>query len=234
MTLPEVILIDEQPNFIVVDKPAGFNFHDEGDINTGFFNHVKLSLQMSELYPVHRLDKMTSGLIIFAKNIDTARLFQTLFEQHNVQKYYLAISDKKPKKKQGLVKGDMAKSRRSAWKLLRRFNNPAITQFMSYSLTEGLNKGLRLFLVKPHSGKTHQIRVALNSVGSPIIGDDIYYSASTEDRGYLHAYALQFSIDNKNYHYITPPSTGIHFINTQIDEILQTIDSPWSIQWPKV
>ena len=238
MILPEVILIDEQTNFIVVDKPAGFNFHDEGDINTGFFNHVKISLNIAELYPVHRLDKMTSGLIIFAKNIETARLFQTLFEQHNVQKYYLAISDKKPKKKQGLVKGDMAKSRRSAWKLLRSFNNPAITQFMSYSLNHGLekklNKGLRLFLVKPHSGKTHQIRVALNSIGSPILGDEIYHSTSIEDRGYLHAYALQFSIHNIAYHYITPPSTGSHFTNTQIDEILQVINTPWSIPWPKV
>ena len=223
-------IVDEQPEFIIMNKPAGVNFHDEGDINTGFFNAVKATLKLTELYPVHRLDKMTSGLIIFAKNINTAREFQILFEQHKIQKFYLAISDKKPRKKQGLIKGDMSKSRRSGWKLLRSMNNPAITQFMSY----GLGNGLRLFLVKPHSGKTHQIRVALNSVGSPIIGDDIYHVSSTQDRGYLHAYSVEFTLHNTQYSYIALPSTGAQFLAPAITDLLYKIGSPSSIKWPKV
>lgn len=226
-------IIDQQIDFILVDKPAGVNFHDEGEIGEGFFNHVKSSLAFDELYPVHRLDKMTSGLVIFAKTLAAARSFQKLFETHNVQKFYLALSDKKPKKKQGLIKGDMAKSRRSAWKLVRGHSNPAITQFMSY----GLGNGLRLFLVKPHSGKTHQIRVALNSIGSPIIGDNIYYpSASTVeyDRGYLHAYALQFSLNGKDYEYIVSPTCGEHFLTSKVTETLTQIARPWLAHWPKI
>ncbi|WP_076416987.1 TIGR01621 family pseudouridine synthase [Colwellia sp. UCD-KL20] len=229
-------IIDEQPDFIVVNKPANTNFHDEGEIGSGFFNEVKQSLKStSELYPVHRLDKMTSGLLIFAKNSETAKAFQQLFEQHNIQKYYLALSDKKPKKKQGLIKGDMAKSRRSAWKLLRSQENPAISQFMSFSI----GRGIRLYLVKPHSGKTHQIRVALSSIGSPIIGDAVYGGSNATnkpmfDRGYLHAYALQFTLNNIQYEYIQAPSSGEIFLSAEFSEQLKQIELPWLLPWPKV
>ena len=124
-------IVSDHDDFIIVEKPADVNFHDEGDINNGFFNQVKKQGKFDELFPIHRLDKMTSGLIIFAKNLSAAQTFQQLFEQHKVEKYYLAISDKKPKKKQGLIKGDMAKSRRGMWKLLRSQENPATTQFFS-------------------------------------------------------------------------------------------------------
>lgn len=229
-------IIDEQPNFIVVNKPANTNFHDEGEIGSGFFNAVKQSLSpTSELYPVHRLDKMTSGLLIFAKNSETAKVFQQLFEQHHIQKYYLALSDKKPKKKQGLIKGDMAKSRRSAWKILRSQENPAISQFMSFSI----GNGIRLYLVKPHSGKTHQIRVALSSIGSPIIGDAVYGGSNTTnnpmfDRGYLHAYALQFTLNNIQYEYLLTPNSGELFLSSECSVQLKQIVSPWLLPWPKV
>jgi len=242
-------IIDDQPNFIIVNKPENTNFHDEGDMGTGFFNTVRDQLAQSnskanELYPVHRLDKMTSGLLIFAKNSETATAFQQLFEQHKIQKYYLAISDKKPKKKQGLIKGDMAKSRRSAWKLLRTQANPAISQFMSYSI----ENGKRLYLVKPHSGKTHQIRVALSSIGSPIMGDALYggtlskavSSESTEtenlaiNRGYLHAYALQFTLNDVTYEYIQAPYSGTLFLSKSLIQQLNVIGSPWDLAWPKI
>ncbi|WP_077339585.1 TIGR01621 family pseudouridine synthase [Pseudocolwellia agarivorans] len=236
MSSSSIRIIDEQSNFIVVNKPANTNFHDEGEIGSGFFNEVKQSLKStSELYPVHRLDKMTSGLLIFAKNSETAKAFQQLFEQHHIQKYYLALSDKKPKKKQGLIKGDMAKSRRSAWKLLRSQENPAISQFMSFSI----GNGIRLYLVKPHSGKTHQIRVALSSIGSPIIGDAVYGGSNATDnpmfdRGYLHAYALQFTLNNIQYEYIQAPSSGELFLSAEFSEQLKQIELPWLLPWPKV
>ena len=231
-------IVDDQPDFIIVNKPENTNFHDEGDIGSGFFNTIKQALatqlggstSSTELYPVHRLDKLTSGLLIFAKNSETAQTFQQLFEQHHIQKYYLALSDKKPKKKQGLIKGDMAKSRRSAWKLLRSQENPAISQFKSYSI----KAGLRLYLIKPHSGKTHQIRVALNSIGSPIIGDTLYGGSSEADRGYLHAYGLQFTLNSVNYNYIQPPKSGELFLSSLMSEQLDSMGTPWDLSWPKI
>jgi len=226
--------ITEHPDFIVVDKDAGVNFHDEGDIGSGLFSQVKNKLKSAtpeaELYPVHRLDKMTSGLVIFAKTLACAQTFGQLFQEHDIEKYYLAVSDKKPTKKQGLIKGDMAKSRRGMFKLLRTIENPAVTQFFSYSIP---NKQ-RLYLLKPHSGKTHQLRVALASIGSPIVGDPLYYSTSPADRGYLHAYALKFTYLGESFEFTSLPTNGEYYLTTEIVEQFLAIKKPWQLNWPRL
>lgn len=222
-------LVDANDDFIIINKAPNINFHDEGDIGAGLFNQVKKSLKLDELYPVHRLDKMTSGLVIFAKNQATAAQFQKLFSHHNVEKYYLAVSDQKPKKKQGLIRGDMAKSRRGMWKLLRSSKSPAITQFFSHSIASGI----RGFIVKPHSGKTHQIRVALASIGAPIMGDSLY-AKSASDRGYLHAFALRFQLHDKHYAYSCVPKIGEYFLTEKSQQWFATINPPWELNWPKL
>jgi len=226
-------IITQTDDFVVVAKSAGVNFHDEEQVGSGLFSQVKQQMKkqfsVTELYPIHRLDKMTSGLIIFAKNLKSAQIFGKLFEEHNVEKYYLAISDKKPIKKQGLIKGDMAKSRRGMFKLLRSMDNPAITQFFSYPIA---NKQ-RLYLLRPHSGKTHQLRVALSSIGSPIIGDPLYNANSTADRGYLHAYALRFSFLGIMYQFILPSDQGEYYLTQSIRDKLVELDQPWLLNWPK-
>ena len=234
MTEQLLAVIDHQADFVVLDKPQNISFHDEDNIGCGLFSQIKAQLKaqfsLAELYPVHRLDKMTSGLIIVAKNSGTARAFQQLFEQHQVEKYYLAISEGKPKRKQGLIKGDMEKSRRGMWKLLRTLENPAISQFLSYTIAPKQ----RLYLIKPHSGKTHQIRVALNSIGVPILGDPLYNSTIAADRGYLHAFGLNFSLNNKQYQYCLPPSTGSVFNTSSTLEAIEQLTPPWQQQWPKL
>ena len=221
-------LIDEQADFIVINKSADVNFHDEGDIGAGLFSQVKRSLNINELYPVHRLDKMTSGLVIFAKTKEAANQFQVLFSEHLIQKYYLALSGSKPNKKQGLIKGDMAKSRRGMWKLLRSTDNPAITQFFSYSI----KPGIRAFIVKPRSGKTHQIRVALASIKAPILGDPLY-SKSNSDRGYLHAYALSFDYQGQTFNYCAKPTQGELFNDESFKHWLAQHPQPELLNWPK-
>jgi tRNA pseudouridine32 synthase/23S rRNA pseudouridine746 synthase len=226
-------IITQTDDFVVIAKSAGVNFHDEEQVGSGLFSQVKQQMKkqfsVTELYPIHRLDKMTSGLVIFAKNLKSAQIFGKLFEEHNVEKYYLAISDKKPTKKQGLIKGDMAKSRRGMFKLLRTMDNPAITQFFSYPIA---NKQ-RLYLLKPHSGKTHQLRVALSSIGAPIIGDPLYNANSTADRGYLHAYALRFSFLGIMYQFILPSDQGEYYLTQSIRDKLVELDQPWLLNWPK-
>jgi tRNA pseudouridine32 synthase/23S rRNA pseudouridine746 synthase len=176
---------------------------------------------------------MTSGLLLLAKTQVAASELSQAFAKRDVEKYYLALSDKKPKKKQGMIKGDMTKSRRSMWKLMPSMDNPAVTQFFSAAAD-----GKRLFLCKPRTGKTHQIRVALKSIGSPIIGDPIYSPASVADRGYLHAYALQFVYSGQSYRYILDPSKLPHLgglwsgegVKQQIANWLQ----PHELNWPAV
>jgi len=225
-------IITQTDDFVVVAKSAGMNFHDEELQGSGLFSQVKKHLQkefsVTKLYPIHRLDKMTSGLVIFAKNLNSAQIFGKLFEKHEVEKYYLAISDKKPSKKQGWIKGDMEKSRRGMFKLLRRMDNPAVTQFFSFSIA---NKQ-RLYLLKPHSGKTHQLRVALSSIGAPIIGDPLYNSNSAADRGYLHAYALRFEFLGKMYQFILPIDEGEYYLTQKVSDKLTELDQPWLLNWP--
>lgn len=183
-------VVYEHTDFYVVEKPAELSFHSED--GPGFV--VLAERQFNEkLYAVHRLDKVTSGLIILARNKSAAATFTELFAQHSIDKFYLAITDSKPKKKQGWVVGDMAKSRRGTYKLLASNLNPAITRFYSISF----KAGFRAFILKPFSGKTHQLRVALKSIGSPILGD-IAYSGTASDRTYLHAYALSFTWQGEN------------------------------------
>jgi len=230
--------ITENHDFIVVDKAAGVSFHDEGDIGSGLFSQVKSQIKShlqstevgAELYPVHRLDKMTSGLVIFAKTLACAQVFGQLFDDHNIEKYYLAISDKKPRKKQGLIKGDMAKSRRGMFKLLRSLDNPAITQFIS----DSIGNKQRLYLLKPHSGKTHQLRVALSSIGAPIVGDPLYNTQSVADRGYLHAYALKFTYLGEQFEFISAPNSGEYFLTEQVTEHLTVQKKPWQLNWPRL
>jgi len=220
-------LLFENDAFVLVDKPAGLNFHSEEE--AGLVVLTKEMLKLEELYPVHRLDKMTSGLVLFAKTKEAAREFGKMFEERKVEKYYLALSLRKPKKKQGWIKGDMQSARRGSWMFAKTNDNPAITQFHSIALREGE----RGFLVKPHTGKTHQIRVALKSIGSPIAGDIRYAQsdeAKKEQRGYLHAYALCFDFMGESYTFVQVPKEGERFLSS---EFCATLTQTWSKPWER-
>lgn len=200
-----ISVIYENEDLIVVEKPHNEDFHTN-DGASGFFQRVKETLNFSELFPIHRLDKVTSGLLIMAKNRSTARFLGAEFEQHRVRKLYLAIAEGKPKKKQGLVKGDMERSRRSSWRLLRSNNNPAITRFISCSTEEGV----RGYLLCPQTGKTHQLRVSMKSIGAPILGDNLYGGCES-DRVYLHAFALSLTLENAPKIFCCLPTEGSKF-----------------------
>jgi len=225
-------VIESNEFFIVIYKKPNTNFHSENN-QLGLFETVKQNEGLQELYPVHRLDKVTSGVMIMAKTAEANQELVDQFRLRQVEKYYLAISAKKSKKKQGLIKGDMESARRGAWKLLTTQLNPAITQFFSTSLGEGR----RLFIVKPRTGKTHQIRVALKSIGSPIMGDVLYADAENctgIDRVYLHAYSLAFVIKGQSYRFTALPSEGSFYLNNQFATAVQEFSSPWNLAWPKV
>ncbi|MFA6189722.1 MAG: TIGR01621 family pseudouridine synthase [Sulfuricurvum sp.] len=215
----------ENNDFIIAIKNAGVNFHSEEE--AGFV--VQVSQQEGiPLFPVHRLDKMTSGLVILAKSSEVAALFGKMFENREVEKYYLAISMRKPKKKQGWVKGDMGSARRGDYKLLSTMDNPAISQFISCAL----RTHERFFLIKPHTGKTHQIRVALKSLGSPIAGDNRYahaQEAKKEERGYLHAYALRFRLVDEEFSFVSPPDEGERFVSSECTTQLEIWNKPWEL-----
>ncbi|MBB1308353.1 TIGR01621 family pseudouridine synthase [Pseudoalteromonas sp. SR41-8] len=216
-------VIAKHLDFYIIEKPAGLNFHSEE--GPGFV--VLAEHQLAEkLYAVHRLDKVTSGLIILARSSEAAAKLTVLFTAHQVNKFYLAISDCKPKKKQGWIKGDMAKSRRSTYKLLTSKENPAITRF--YSINFKANR--RAFILKPYSGKTHQLRVALKSLSAPILGDVIYGGTAAE-RTYLHAFALSFVWQGKLQQFSLLPHYDDEFTTLIEHENFQPWQTPWQLDW---
>lgn len=180
----EILL--RHPDFVAINKPAGLCVHQDGAAES-FTGLLAQQLGVARVWLLHRLDKPTGGVLLLALNPEAASVLAQQFAAHSMHKTYLALSSQKPAKKQGWVKGDMAKARRGAWKLLRTQHNPALTRFHSRSIAPGL----RLFVLQPLSGKTHQLRVAMKSLGSPILGDTLYGGQAAE-RLFLHAWRLQF------------------------------------------
>ncbi|WP_375750229.1 TIGR01621 family pseudouridine synthase [Vibrio sp. HN007] len=221
------------PDFIVINKHHGVSVHkDDGD--TMLLEEVAKVTEDDKLFLVHRLDKMTSGILLLARSHNAASVLSQLFADKQIEKYYLAIGSKKPKKKQGLISGDMERTRRSAWKLTSSRNNPATTQFF----TLAAEPGERLFLCKPHTGKTHQIRVALKSVGSPIVGDPIYNSSNKSDRGYLHAYVLKFTYCGLQHTFVCNPTDaeclGDKWQSESVRKGIEEWADPWALNWPSI
>tara|TARA_R110001592_G_scaffold38315_1_gene126437 strand:- start:35 stop:805 length:771 start_codon:yes stop_codon:yes gene_type:complete len=240
----------QDKNIYAIHKPHSVPFHslDESIQKDKELVHVegivslaKKFLNDDDIYPVHRLDRMTSGLMIFARSREANSQLSKLFLEKRIEKYYLALSEMKPKKKQGTVMGDMAKGRSGSYLLKRSNENPAITRFFTKKIA--INSGDAWFYVlKPETGKTHQLRVALKSLGSPIIGDS-RYSGKPASRGYLHAYKIRFELLGQRYEIIDP-----HFKDEAFDldqftssitnqepsnDFLQNILKPELLSWPK-
>ena len=230
--IPTVPIVYEHSDFYIVNKPVGLTMHD---VHHGIIPRLCKQTGMSSLYLVHRLDDKTSGCIILAKNNSAASEFGRLFEQHAVQKYYVAIINSKPKKKQGKICGDMLKSRNGSYKLSTLQTNPALTYFFTRSIQAQINvsseiarPALRIVYLQPKSGKTHQLRVALKSLGSPILGDD-RYKGSQSDRMYLHSYKLDFKYKGTSISVSCKPCEGEVFALLN-DEHYSEFDK---LAWPK-
>ena len=196
-------IIHETSGLLFIDKPPGVSFHassEHGD--PGLLTLLRGAREVTHterLHSVHRLDRVTSGLLMVAKSAEAASVVGALLREQRIAKYYVALSARKPAKKMGRVSGDMERSRRGSWKLLRSANRPAVTTFISRSVAEDTAapvrpKPLRAFVLRPLTGRTHQLRVALKALSSPVLGDPLYAAAAAaaaEDRAYLHAAAMR-------------------------------------------
>lgn len=225
---PIIELVYEHLDFIVVNKPPGLAVQNE-ERSVGILVILCQQLQIEKLWLVHRLDKVTSGLLILGKTAKAAANLGKLFEARQMEKFYLALSTQKPKKKQGCVSGGMKKIRDGKWALADTGTSAAITQFFSKSVAPGM----RLFLLKPLTGKTHQLRVMLKSLGSPILGDT-FYKGEQADRTYLHAYSLRFTYEGKAISIQCTANSGETFQSEQFDLAVQQYLAPWLLIWPVI
>jgi tRNA pseudouridine32 synthase/23S rRNA pseudouridine746 synthase len=211
-------ILDHQADFLVIDKAPGVAV--QGDIGSpSVLEHVRRDLALTHLYPVHRLDMATSGLVVAAKTPEANRALSLAFQNQEISKCYLAITSKKPSKKQGWVIGDMEKARSGSYRLCRTRENPARTAFRSFAL----ENGRRLFVLRPLTGKTHQLRVALKSLGAPIIGDE-RYGGEPADRMYLHAWRLEFNFSGNLHRYVAAPHPGALFAQFSLQSVIEQLN----------
>lgn len=242
MSKSDSLILSASDDYLAIYKDEGIPFHAERGPDgrpagkEGILQILRRLEDKGEipagqrLYPVHRLDQVTSGILLFARGRKNADLLSNEFRHRRVTKYYLALSDRRPKKKQGRVTGDMTRGRRGGWILTRTHKNPADTRFISASLP-GTRPGLRLYLLRPRTGKTHQIRVAMKSLGAPILGDGLYGrydQAREEDRAYLHAFALEFRLGGETVRLIEPPRSGIEFTSPAFRATLAKLGDPFA------
>ena len=164
-------LLFENDDFVAVNKEAGMltipDRHDDAQPSL----YRILSQQYGKIFIVHRLDRDTSGLILFAKNEPTHKYLSRLFEQRNIEKKYLGIVRGSMPDKKGVVNEPIAEHpTRKGVMIISKKGKPSLTD---YEVVE--DYGIySLVQFNIHSGRTHQIRVHTQSLGHPIICDTVY------------------------------------------------------------
>lgn len=208
--IPTVIYEDQ--DVLILNKPAGLLTHprNENDLRdslTGWLvaNYPTLASVGDPERPaiVHRLDKETSGIIVAAKNQNAWDHLKKQFHDRHVEKTYYALVYDQPEPTKGVIDAPLFKfgTRQSLRPSTRKelTERAALTEYKTlktyskYSLLE----------IKPHTGRTHQIRIHLRSIGHPIVCDPIYAEKSRAcpaslNRLFLHAGKISFSLPSGN------------------------------------
>ena len=189
-------ILYEDDDVIVVNKPSGLLTHAKGGLSdeptVAEIIRPKTSFATDTDRPgiVHRLDRDTSGLLIIAKNPESAAHLQRQFAERTAKKTYIAITDGKPKL--NAAKIDLPIGRNpSAPSTFRIDPNGKPAQTTYHVLAE--NDAQSLVKLKPTTGRTHQLRVHLAHLNAPILGDRVY-GKSSDCRMMLHAQKLEITL----------------------------------------
>lgn len=193
----DILYLDD--NVIVINKPAGILTHakgaesDEFTVADFFKRYSTYALDTNRAGIVHRLDRDTSGVIIGARNNETANLLKKQFAKRLTKKTYIAITTSIPKLEKARIDLPIARNpKKPATFKVSSNGKVAITDYKVLKT----NKNYALIELMPKTGRTHQLRVHLNYINCPILGDKVY-GTKKADRMYLHAEKLEITIPNK-------------------------------------
>lgn len=199
-----IVYIDD--NVIVVNKPSGVLSHSKGALNDEFtvaeffrrFSTYNTDTNRPGI--IHRLDRDTSGVMIGARNPETATMLQKQFSDRKAKKVYFAILDGVPKLAKANIDLPIGRNP-SAPSTFRVSSNgkPALTKYEVLAS----NDKYSLVKLQPQTGRTHQLRVHMKYINTPILGDKVY--GKPADRLYLHAYSLEITIPGGNRQVFTVP-----------------------------
>jgi 23S rRNA pseudouridine1911/1915/1917 synthase len=219
--MPEDIPLDivyEDDDLAIINKPAGMMVHagagatedrrNRGTLVNALLHHfASLSGLGGETRPgiVHRLDKETSGLIVVAKNDDAHHKLATQFARREVKKTYIALVHGWMKKDSGTISASISRDRVRRTRMTTRLagGREAVSHYHTVRRIESAFGKFTLIEVKIDTGRTHQIRVHLASLGHPVIGDRLY-GAPAE----LHASSAH--VKHQNLETLSLPRNFLH------------------------
>ncbi len=172
----ELDIVYEDENILIINKPSGIEVLDDLDNNLTKLIQDKYGMNNTFPYPCHRLDRNTSGLIIYAKNSQTLDILNDKIEKHEIQKFYKCTVVSIPNKKEATLTDYLFKDSKKSIVYISSTPKQGYKKIItSYKVIEENKKdNLSILEVQLHTGRTHQIRAHLAHIGHPILGDGKY------------------------------------------------------------
>jgi len=197
-------ILYKDESILVVDKPAGLPVLPDGWEQDTPYLLKMLEEDHGKLWVVHRLDKTTSGVMVFARDAETHRALNTQFENHEAEKVYHAIVEGNPKWNEKIAKHPLRVNvgHRHRTAVDDKYGKPSETRFKVITR----HPTSALVEAKPMTGRTHQIRVHAYALGHPLLGDTLYSAEETDviARPALHAYSLTIHMNEERRTFKVP------------------------------
>lgn len=187
----ELTILYQDANIIVVDKPHFLATTPRGMwYRQTALVRLRKHFKEPQITPAHRLDRLTAGVVLFVRNPELRGAYQMLFQEHRVTKVYECLAPAKPiirpktgtierlnppavfplKRRSHIVKD---RGRLQAYEIPGNVNAETVIELVAMDGNIA-SQGDRRYVLHPKTGKTHQLRVHMNSLGLPIKGDDLY------------------------------------------------------------
>lgn len=191
MDIPIHILYEDE-DIILVNKPRSMPTHPspkhEADTLANALMHYFGKADFT-FHAITRLDRDTSGVVLLAKNALSAKILSDWVQERNIEKEYVAVVCGEIEPKEGVISAPIKKREDSAGlQKVAPDGKEAVTEYR----VEKSENGLSMVTLFPKTGRTHQLRVHMSHMGTPIYGDDLYGAPQKEEKTRLHARCIRF------------------------------------------
>ena len=222
---PKLRIIFEDSDLIVVEKKEGLLTVTTGrETETTAFlilkNYVKKSSTRNKIYTVHRLDRETSGVLVFAKHSDAQHILRDNWHEIVTKRVYVAVVEGKVEKESDRIVSWLTENEVSLKISSSRTDNGGKEAITNYRVIKS-NDEFSLLEIELETGRKNQIRVHMESIGHPIVGDRKYGSTTTIGRLALHARVLEFyhPMTSEPLHFETPvPREFLKVFRNQVEK----------------